>query len=325
MSIVNEIKNKILKGGAITKDEAMDVAKNALLDELCVAADEIRKAMCGERFNLCSIINVKSGRCSEDCKYCAQSAHFKTGCKSHDLLPSGEVLEAAKFNENSGVHRFSLVSSGRGLKNNGPEIAKVEQIYNDLRKHTKLHLCASFGLMDESGFVRLKASGVQTYHHNLETSRRYYPSICTTHTFDDRIATIKVAQNAGLDVCSGGIFGLGESLEDRIDMAFELANLGIKSVPINILTPIAGTPLQDTAPLSKDELLRSISIFRFILPRAYLRFAGGRRALGDKVENALRGGINSALTGDFLTTTGDSIQSDKALFTSLGFDISFRE
>ncbi|QKF64249.1 biotin synthase BioB [Campylobacter corcagiensis] len=321
--MVNIIKDKVLNGYKITKDEALNLAKESNLDELLSAADEIRSKFCGCKFNLCSIINVKSGRCSQDCSYCAQSAHFSTGCDEYDIKQKDEVLKFAKQNELENTHRFSLVASGRGLKSQSKDLVKYTEIYHGLKEGTNLHLCGSFGLMDEDALVKLKNLGVQTYHHNLETSRKHYPKICTTHTYDDRINTIKNAKKAGLDVCSGGIFGLGESLEDRVDMAIDLRDLGVTSVPINILTPIKGTPLENSKPLEHEEILRSIAIYRFILPDVYLRFAGGRNFLTkSEIKKALHGGINSLLTGNFLTTAGDCIASDKVLAKEAGFDLS---
>lgn len=321
LNFINDMKNKAIIGECLSKNEALNLAKISDLDALLSAANEIRQICCGDEFNFCSIINARSGKCSEDCKYCAQSAHFKTGCETYSLLDATPVLQMAQQNEKAKVHRFSLVASGRGISENDKDMPKIEQIYRALRELTNLHLCASFGLASVQALQKLKDSGVKTYHHNLETSRRFYPRICTTHTYDDRVQTIKNCHTIGLDVCSGGIFGLGESVEDRIDMAFELRELGVSSVPINILMPISGTPLENNAPLSEEEILRSIAVYRFILPRVYLRFAGGRVKLGKSIEKALNSGVNSAITGDFLTTTGDSIKGDMKLVTSLGFKI----
>lgn len=320
--MINVIKNKILNGYEISKDEALNLAQNSDLNELLSTADEIRARFCGDKFNICSIMNVKSGKCSEDCAYCAQSRHFNTNCDEYDMKNSYEILEFAKSYDENKVHRFSLVASGRGLKGSSKDMDSVTKTYELLDKKTNLHLCASFGIADENALIKLKSSGVKTYHHNLETSRNYYPKICSTHSYDDRINTIKLAKKVGLDVCSGGIFGLGESLEDRIDMAFDLKNLNITSVPINILNPIKNTPLYGIKPLDEDEILRSIAIFRFILPKAYLRFAGGRNNLKDSITKALKGGINAAISGNFLTIKGDDIINDKVLFKSCGFDIS---
>lgn len=320
-SLLNLLKNRVLNGEEISKFDALNLAKDTNLDELLDAANDIREKFCGNYFNLCTIINVKSGRCSENCTYCAQSAHYKTGCEVYPLKDTSEILQTAKNNESQEAHRFSLVASGKGLKSHKKDMDKIEEIYRALDEKTSLHLCASFGIADKEELIKLKNSGVKTYHHNLETSRRFYPNICTTHTYDDRINTIKAAFEAGLDVCSGGIFGLGESIEDRIDMAFDLKELGVTSVPINILTPIPGTPLQNQIPLKEEEILKTIAIYRFILPKVFLRFAGGRINLGKSVKKALAAGINAALTGDFLTTTGDSIESDKNMIKNCGFTI----
>lgn len=317
---IQKLKEKIFNGENITKIEALKLANEPNLAEILDATNEIRKKFCGEKFNFCSIINAKSGKCSENCKYCAQSAHFDTNCEVHGILPSEVVLNDAKNCEISGIHRYSLVASGRGLKGKSADMKKVAEIYEILAQNTKIHLCASFGIADFEALSKLKQSGVKTYHHNLETSRRFFSQICTTHSYDERVETIKNAKLAGLDICSGGLFGLGESFEDRIDMAFELRNLGVTSVPINILTPIKGTPLQNATPLSEDEILRIIAVFRFIMPSVFLRFAGGRNNLKNSVKTALNSGINSAITGNFLTTCGDNVENDKILVKSCGFD-----
>lgn len=314
---LQKIKNQILDGRNLCIEDAYEL-ENAPLNELLEAANEVRAKFCGNYFNFCSIINVKSGKCSENCKYCAQSAHFDTKCEIYDILPFEKIMPLAKLNDDAGVARFSLVASGKGLHKKD-DLQKVIEIYKKLKSHTKFHLCASFGIVSKEILAELKKSGVKTYHHNLETSRKFFPKICTTHTYDDRINTIKSALCVGLDVCSGGIFGLGESLKDRIDMAYELKNLKVSSVPINILTPIKGTPLENSAPLCVEEILRSIAIFRLILPHVFLRLAGGRNNLKNSVKTALNGGINSAITGDFLTTCGDVAQSDKNLVSECGF------
>lgn len=321
MSFISDLANSVIKTEDITKEDALKLACSNDLEELLENADKIRKHFCKNNFNLCSIINAKSGKCSENCKYCAQSAHFKTNSPNYSLLNNDIIFkEAFKFEE-KGVHRFSLVMSGKGVKDNSDELNRLEKIYKYLTKNSKIHLCGSFGIVSLETLKKLKNAGLKTYHHNLETSRRFFPKICSTHTYDDRINTIKNAKLAGLDVCSGAIFGMGENLEDRIDLAFDLKKLNVSSVPLNILTPIKGTPLENLFPLPKDEILKSIAIFRFILPKAYLRYAGGRNNLGEFVETGLKGGINSALTGDFLTTKGDGVESDKNMVLKNGFEI----
>ena len=321
MSFISDLANSVIKTEDITKEDALKLACSSDLEELLKNADKIRKHFCKNNFNLCSIINAKSGKCSENCKYCAQSAHFKTNSPNYSLLNNDIIFkEALKFEE-KGVHRFSLVMSGKGVKDNSDELNRLEEIYKYLTKNSKIHLCGSFGIVSLETLKKLKKAGLKTYHHNLETSRRFFPKICSTHTYDDRINTIKNAKLAGLDVCSGAIFGMGENLEDRINLAFDLKKLNVSSVPLNILTPIKGTPLENLPPLPKNEILKTIAIFRFILPKAYLRYAGGRNNLGEFVETGLKGGINSALTGDFLTTKGDGVENDKKMVLKNGFKI----
>lgn len=324
--LILRLKDKVLSSREITYPEAeellkIDVENQDELDLLCQSADEIRKKYCGNYFDLCTIMNAKSGKCSEDCKYCAQSSHFKTGAEVYPLVSPKEALEEAKKVEVEGAHKFSLVTSGRGLKGKSLECDKLVEIYKVLRENTNLSLCASHGISDDEALKKIYEAGVTTYHHNLESSRDFYSNICTTHTYDERIETIKKAQNVGLKVCSGGIWGLGESEEDRIKMAFELKRLGVYSVPINILMPISGTPLEDMEALNPKDILKMMAIYRFILPKTNLRYAGGRVKMGDLQEKGIRSGINSALTGNFLTTTGTTIESDKAMVRRNGYEI----
>ena len=321
------LKNKIISDNcSISYQEAVRLSKIPNSDEetleiLFEAADKIRERFCGNYFDLCTIMNAKSGRCSENCKYCAQSAHFKTTAKVYGLISKEQALREARKNESEGAHRFSLVTVGRGLNGNEKELDRLEEIYTYLSEHTdKLSLCASHGICSKKALTRLRDAGVSTYHHNLESSRRYYPHICTSHTYDDRINTIKYAKEIGLDVCSGGIFGLGETITDRIDMAFDLKDLRIRSVPINILTPIKGTPFENNEAVDPREILKTIAVYRFILPCAYIRYGGGRIKLGDYARKGLKSGVNAVLTGNFLTTTGTTIQSDKKMIDKLGYD-----
>lgn len=324
-TFLKSLKDKVLNREKINFNEAMKLVSisndDGVLEELCRAADEIREKFCGNKFDLCTITNAKSGKCSEDCKYCAQSAHFKTGAEVYPLISKDKALEEAKKVEKEGADRYSLVTSGRGLKGDSVECNKLEEIYQHLKENTELSLCASHGISDKEALRKLFEAGVKTYHHNLESSRDFYGNICTTHTYDERVETIKYAQEVGLQVCSGGIWGLGESEEDRVKMAFELQSLGVFSVPINILMPIPGTPLENNTPLEPKEILKMIAIYRFILPEAFLRYAGGRIKLGELQEKGIRSGINSALTGNFLTTTGTTIESDKEMVRRNGYEL----
>lgn len=325
-NFILELKNKVLNNGKINFDEAKKLASISLEDKesleiLCESANEIREKFCGNSFDLCTITNAKSGKCSEDCKYCAQSAHFTTGAEVYPLISKKKALEEAQKMEEFGAHRYSLVTSGRGIDPKSREIEKLGEIYSFLKEKTNISLCASHGICGEEVLKQLKESGVTTYHHNLETSKDFYNKICTTHSYEDRISTIKSAQKVGLQVCSGGIWGLGESEEDRIKMAFALEELGVFSVPINILMQIKGTPLENNKPLEPREILKMIAIYRFILPKVYLRYAGGRIKLEELQEKGINSGINSALTGNFLTTTGSTVESDKEMIRRNGYEI----
>lgn len=313
-----EIKNAVIEGYNISLDEAL-MLYNEPLEKLLFEANEIRLHFCGNNFDLCTIINARSGSCSEDCKFCSQSSHFKTSADSYPLLSEKEILKDAKHNESQGVKRYSLVTSGRKLS--AIELDEVCKIYESLSKSSGLYLCSSHGLLQYEDFVSLKTAGVKRYHNNLETSRKFFPDICTSHTYDDKINTIKDAIRSGLEVCSGGIIGLGEDINDRISMALDLRALNIKSVPINILNPIKGTPFENNLPLSEEEILRTIAVFRFILPDAAIRLAGGRGLLQDKGERGFCSGANAAITGDMLTTAGLGTQSDIELVKKLGYKI----
>lgn len=322
--IVQEMTAKVLGGEGVCFDEALkminiDEEDLESLEALFEGANKIREKFVGKKVDLCAIVNGKSGKCSENCKYCAQSAHYNTNVKEYPLLEHEEILPKALEAEAKGVTRFSIVTSGRGISNE--ELRKLTEIYRKLKKETKLELCASHGIISYEQAQSLKESGVSTYHHNLETSRRYYPNICTTHTYEDRINTIKNAQKAGLHICCGGIIGMGETPEDRVMMFFDIKELGARSVPINILNPIKGTPLENRKVLSPIEILKTIAVSRYILPKAYIRYAGGRTALGEKQIQGFKAGVNAALVGDYLTTVGNKIEEDKQMIRQVGLEV----
>jgi len=310
---------KIFGGGNISKDEAMGLV-DAELEKLCGQADEIRKRFCGNAFDFCSIINGKSGGCTENCKFCSQSAHHKTGIPEYSLIGADEAVGGARYNFERGVGRFAIVTAGRTMSD--AEIDELCENYERIGKACGVYKCASHGLLSVGQLARLKRAGVKRYHCNLETSRAFFPNVCTTHSYDDKIRTIENARSVGLEVCSGGIFGIGETMGDRIDMALDLRELGVKSVPVNVLSPIPGTPLENCPVLSNDEVRRIVAIFRFILPDAMIRMAGGRGLLEDRGESVFRSGSNAATTGDLLTTTGTGIDFDMALVHRLGYEAS---
>lgn len=313
---MQELKNKILNGYLISREEAASLIE-APLEELCSTADEIRREMCGNGFDLCSIINAKCGKCPENCRYCAQSAHYGSDVEEYPLIDTQTSVKCAAENAKNGILRFSLVTSGRKLSDH--EVVRVCEIIKDIKRNVDISVCGSFGLLSEDQFRKLKAAGLDRVHNNLETSRRYFPYICTTHTYDDKIRSIKAALNAGLSVCSGGIMGLGETMLDRIDMAIDIRKLGIYSMPVNMLNPIKGTPMQDNDTLSKDTMRRICAIFRFINPTASIRLAGGRGLMDDKGEQCFRSGANATITMNMLTTSGITVSDDLALINRLGY------
>ena len=315
---LEEITGRLISGGHITREEAEALARIADTDALCEAADAVTRALQPERIDSCSIVNARSGRCGENCKWCAQSAHFDTGCGHYSSLPYERVLECARHNEREGIARFSLVTSGRAVE--GKDIDGFCSQIRRLNSDTGLYLCASMGLIGAEEMQKLADAGVKRYHCNMETSEKFFATLCTTHTPADKRRTIGYARQCGLEVCSGGIIGMGESMADRIDFAFELAAINPDSVPINILNPIPGTPLADIPLISEEEIIRTAALFRFILPRQSIRFAGGRMRLSEQsMRRMLRGGVNGVLMGDMLTTVSNRIADDKRLFASAGW------
>lgn len=308
---------KILSGKAITKEDALNLY-NSPLDELCQCADEIRKHFCANKFDICTIINAKSGKCSENCKYCAQSSFYSTCVQEYPLLSPQEVAKQAKENFERGVLRFSIVTSGKKLSDS--EIEKVCEIIKAIKNECDIKVCISCGLLNKEQFSKLKEAGASRVHNNLETSEKNFSNVCTTHSFQDKVNAIKAAQSSGLSVCSGGIMGIGETVEDRIDMAFSLKELGIKSVPINMLNPIKGTPYENLSPLTEDDMRRIAAVYRFILPDASIRLAGGRGLMEHKGYDCFKSGANATISGDMLTTAGITIEKDIETIEALGYE-----
>ncbi len=322
MKLIQELYEKVCRNQQITKEEAyalgqINIENNEALEQLFTLANQIRQEKAGASADLCTIMNVKSGKCSEDCSFCAQSAHHKTNVETYSLVNEEAIIQRAKEMEAAGVHRFSLVSSGGHLDEE--DLVYLEKIYKRIADETNLKICASHGMLSQDAANRLKEAGVSRYHHNLETSRERYTQICTTHTFDDRIETTKRAMDAGMSVCSGGIFGMGETTAQRIDMAFDILATNACSVPVNILNPIPGTPMELAELPDPREILKVIAIYRFIFPEKVIRYAGGRALLGQYMEQGFTAGVNGALTGDFLTTTGTNIATDQEMLEGLGF------
>ena len=310
------IAERIIDGERINRGDDVNFLLDTPLEELQAGAHEIQNYFCGNHIDFCTIINGKSGRCGENCKYCAQAACHKTGIEEYGMLPKEEIYRHALINQNAGVNRFSIVTSGRALT--GKDFDQALEAYKLMNEKLMIDLCASHGLLTREQFKRLRMVGVTSYHHNIETSRRFFPNICTSHTYDDRIETIKIAQSEGFCVCSGGIIGMGEDWDDRIDMAISLQELGIESIPINALMPVKGTALENRKQLSADEILRTIALFRYINPTANIRLAAGRKLLPDNGASALLNGASASITGDMLTTSGTTIVEDMKLLDKLG-------
>ncbi len=307
---IKRLREKIISGSDISRSEALFLAESSGLNllDLLSSANHLRELYSGKHIDLCAIINAKSGACSEDCSYCAQSSKNKAQIPVYPLMSNDCIIEKAEEAKRGWVSRFSIVTSGR--KVNQKELKVIASILNDIR-NMGLTPCASLGMLSRDELNFLKDSGLDRYHHNIETSESFYPNICSTHTYSERIRTIESAQACGLSVCSGGILGMGETWQDRIEMAFALKELNVDSTPINFLIPIEGTPLFGRDLLHPFDALRIISLFRFILPDKSIRICGGRvQVLREFHSLIFMAGADSILTGNYLTTTGRTFQND---------------
>lgn len=316
-----KLANEIINGRRINRNDDLSIFLKCDLKELCKGADMLREHFVGNKVDLCAIINARSGKCPENCKYCAQSAHNHTNCEVYSFLPEEKIVEACKLHEQEGVGRFSLVTAGRALT--GEEFQKAINSCHMMKKECKnIELCASMGFLSKEQLHALHEAGVTSYHHNIETSKRNFPNICTTHTYEQKIATLKVVKEEGMNVCSGGIIGMGETWEDRLDMAVSLSEIPVDSIPINALMPIKGTPLENQPLLTEDEILRTVAFFRYINPTAHIRLAAGRALLTNDGEIAFQSGASATITGNMLTTAAAAtIRSDIEMFKKLGRDV----
>jgi biotin synthase len=286
------------------------------LKKLMAMADSVRADNMGESLDLCTILNAKSGSCGEDCKFCAQSCRHVTGIETYPLKSDDEILAAATAAKTNGAGRFGIVTSGNALTQK--ELTRLAGCISKIRAKIGIKVCASLGKMSEGNLKLLKRSGISRYHHNIETSPRYFRRIVTTHTFKERLETIAAAQSAGLEVCSGGIIGMGETWNDRIDMALVLAKLNVDSVPINILVPIEGTPLAGANKISAADAIKTIAIFRIILKNKIVKLAAGRETvLKDFQASAFTSGANGMLIGGYLTVKGRGISEDRNLIKEI--------
>lgn len=316
------LRDKVLDGKGLSRDEAFSLSsvQGAQLFELFSASNSIREKFRDSGVELCSIINAKSGECPEDCSYCAQSSYSDTDAPVFQLVKEDVVMEKVIEARDAGVKRFCIVTSGKKIGNK--ELRAIASMVARIRKAGILP-CATLGLLSKDEIAILKDNGLERYHHNLETSERFFPEMCTTHTYQDKLKTIEDVQSLGLSLCSGGIFGIGEEWQDRIEMAFALKKINPDSVPVNFLIAVRGTPLEDMDLLPPFEALKIISIYRFILPDKEIRICGGRRqVLREFNSMVFMAGADSLLTGNYLTTTGMTFEDDLRLIRDYGLSTS---
>ncbi len=319
--MIKEFESKVLAGTLLTNSEALELSQSGpdLLPELFSAAEKIRKEFVGEGVDLCAIVNAKSGACPEDCAYCAQSSSSRSPVEIFPFIGKDAVMKQAGEAKAGGVLRFSIVTSGK--KPAKKELRDIADTISEIRK-IGLGACASLGLLARDELAYLKDHGLERVHNNLETSENFFPHICTTHSYSEKIRTIETARSIGLSVCSGGIFGMGETWKDRIDLAFTLRQLDVISVPINFLNPIAGTRLDHLEMLPPYEALKAISIMRFLLPRKEIRICGGRiQTLGELHPMIFRAGADSVMTGNYLVTTGRTFEDDLLMIEKEGLRV----
>jgi biotin synthase len=313
---------KVLEGGNIGIKEVLPLlgAKGPDIVDLAAVANRVREKFNGNEIDLCSLLNVKSGRCSEDCAFCAQSGHYKTEAPVYPLMEVSRIVEEAKEAQRKGTGRFCLISSGRELKDK--EFETILRALGQIRRETTLDLDCSLGTLRGERAEALKQVGVTRYNHNLETSESHFPKICSTHSFGDRVKTVGVLKERGFSLCCGGIIGLGESPQQRLELAFSLRQLGIDCIPLNILNPRPGTPLEHSESIPPMEIIKTVALFRLILPKGTLKIAGGREAnLRDLQSLALLAGANGLILGNYLTTLGRNAQDDVAMVRDLGFSV----
>lgn len=319
---IQKIGDKVLDGRPATMKEILPLleAKGPDIMELATVANRVRVEFMGNHIDLCSLLSAKSGRCPEDCAFCAQSAHYKTEAPVYPLMDVTEMVKEASEAQKGKTERFCLISSGRQL--NDKEFETVLRALRQIRNETDLALDCSLGTLTQERAEALKKAGVTRYNHNLETAESHFSKICTTHSFQDRVRTINLLKDQGFSICCGGIIGLGESPQQRLELAFSLRTLEIDCIPLNILNPRPGTPLENSDPIPPMEIIKTIALFRLILPKGTLKIAGGREMnLRDLQSLGLLAGANGLIVGNYLTTTGRSAEDDLTMLRDLGFEI----
>lgn len=319
---IKSLESNIIKGQQISAQDAVALTRieGANIYELIAAANRIRSFFRGAKVNLCSIINAKSGSCPENCSFCAQSAHFETQSPVFDMVAPEKIVDAAKKAKQMKSREFSIVTSGKSVENDA-ELDTLCDALTRIKEMGGLERCASLGIMDKASLLKLKAAGLQSFHHNLETARSFFPNICDTHEYDDDVNTVRMAKEIGFDVCCGGIIGLGESFEQRVELALTLRELDVDSIPINFINPIKGTAMQDQPTVAPMEGLKTIAIFRFILPGKSIVVSGGREVtFRDLQPMIFMAGANGCLIGDYLTTKGMDYQRVLQMINDLGLE-----
>jgi biotin synthase len=316
-SFIKEVMNKVLTGGDINFDEAERLLHSNDISTLANSSNTITRRFNGHRVDVESLINAKSGGCPEDCSFCAQSASYMTGINKYSLLSQDSVLEQARRVKESGANSFCLVCAYRSPPEK--EFNRICQIIIEIKKKLKIDVNVSLGFISRDKARRLKSIGVKRYNHNLETSESYFSQICKTHDFYDRVNTAKIVKEVGLELCCGGIIGMGENPRQRLELAFALKALEPEEVPMNILIARKGTPLQDLKPLDPMDAIRTIAAWRFIMPKTILKIGGGREIhLKEHERMALKAGANGIITGGYLTTSGNNSNTDIAMIEEIG-------
>jgi biotin synthase len=323
---IDDAAERVLAGEQLGRRDGLALIAQPV-DELAAAADMVRREFSDGTVDACSIVNAKAGNCAEDCGFCAQSAHFDTGIDTYGFLEPEEILDAAKRAEADGAQRFGIVVAEKGVsKEQRPdEWEKALRAIRLVRDETDVEVDASLGILTEEEAEILVEEGLNHYNHNIETSRRYFSEIVETHSFEDRLHTLRVAKEAGMDLCAGVILGMGESPTDRVDAAIELQDIGVSSFPVNILNPVAGTPLgeeHDTALISTEEVIKTIAVYRLLHPSARVRLTGGREVnlRGDEQHLPFEAGADGMLTGDYLTTEGQDPADDIEIVRKAGLE-----
>jgi biotin synthase len=319
---ISSFADRVIAGGTLSGDEAVQLSRTAGSDLyfLFAEANRIRERVFGNEIFLCSIINAKSGRCPENCSFCAQSAFHATDAPVYPLVDENRMVECAREAEANGSTCYGIITSGTGIAR-GPELDTILRTIRRIRNETAISPSCSLGIIDRETAVALREAGMETYHHNLETARSFFPSVCTTHDYEEDVATVRAAKEAGLKVCCGGIFGLGENAAQRVELALTLRELEVDSVPLNFLNPVPGTRLEHASNITPLECLATIALFRFILPDRKISVCGGReKNLRDLQSWIFLAGASGTMVGNYLTTPGRPVAVDRQMIADLGLN-----